>query len=71
MLTGNVRKLFKGGVPIALGTDAGMPSTFHGSATLHEFELLVQTGLKPMDAIRAGRRAGREACATPWHAYLT
>jgi len=54
MLTTNVRKLFEGGVPIALGTDAGMPSTFHGYATLHEFELLVQSGLKPMDAIRAG-----------------
>ena len=54
ILTGNVRKLFEAGIPVAVGTDAGMPSTFHGSATLHEFELLVQSGLKPMDAIRAG-----------------
>ena len=53
-LTDNVRKLFEAGIPVAVGTDAGMPSTFHGSATLHEFELLVQSGLKPMDAIRAG-----------------
>src|SRR5947207_3988331 len=35
-LTTNVRKLFEAGIPIAVGTDAGMPSTFHGPSTLHE-----------------------------------
>lgn len=61
ILTANVRKLFEGGIPIALGTDAGMPSTYHGYATLHEFELLAQSGLKPMDAIRAGTSVSARA----------
>ncbi len=60
-LTTNVRKLFEAGIPVALGTDAGMPSTFHGYSTLHEFELLVQSGLKPMDAIRAGTSVSARA----------
>ena len=61
MLTTNVRKLFEAGIPVAVGTDAGMTSTFHGYSTLHEFELLVQAGLKPMDAIRAGTSVSARA----------
>jgi imidazolonepropionase-like amidohydrolase len=53
-LTGNARKLFAAGIPVAVGTDAGMPSTFHGSSTLHEMELLVASGLTPMQALMAG-----------------
>jgi imidazolonepropionase-like amidohydrolase len=60
-LTGNVRKLFDAGIPVAVGTDAGMVGTFHGSATLHEFELLAQCGLKPMDTIRAGTSVSARA----------
>ena len=33
-LTGNVRKLFAAGIPVAVGTDAGMTGTFHGASTL-------------------------------------
>lgn len=61
MLTTNVRKLFEAGIPVAVGTDAGMASTFHGYSTLHEFELLVQCGLKPMEAIRAGTSVSARA----------
>lgn len=50
----NVRVLHKAGVPIALGTDAGMPGTPHGAATLRELELLVQAGLTPAEALQAG-----------------
>lgn len=50
----NVRVLHEAGVPIALGTDAGMPGTPHGAATLHELELLVQAGLTPSEALKAG-----------------
>lgn len=51
---GNVKALFDAGVPIALGTDAGMPGTPHGPSTLHEMELLVQAGLTPTQALVAG-----------------
>ena len=65
-LLDNVRRLHDAGIPVACGTDAGMPGTYHGYATLHELELLVEAGLTPMDAIVAAtmtsaRAAGLEA----------
>jgi imidazolonepropionase-like amidohydrolase len=53
-LTGNVRKLFDAGISVGVGTDAGMPGTPHGAATLRELELLVKSGLTPMQALVAG-----------------
>ncbi|MFN3582523.1 CIA30 family protein [Phenylobacterium sp.] len=50
----NVKILHDAGVPIALGTDAGMPGTPHGASTLREMELLVQAGLTPAEALIAG-----------------
>ncbi|MBB6228714.1 imidazolonepropionase-like amidohydrolase [Polymorphobacter multimanifer] len=50
----NVKALFDAGVPIALGTDAGMPGTPHGVSTLQEMELLVKAGLSPAQALVAG-----------------
>jgi len=50
----NVKALHDAGVPIAVGTDAGMPGTPHGVATLREMELLVQAGLTPAQALIAG-----------------
>ena len=52
-LTGNVERLFAAGIPIGAGTDAGMPGTFHGYASLRELELLVESGLSPLAAITA------------------
>ena len=49
----------KQGVKIALGTDCGMPYFYHGQNAL-EFELLVDAGLSPMDALRAGTMGGAE-----------
>lgn len=49
----NVKMLHDAGVNIAVGTDAGMPATPHGSSTLHELELLVKAGLTPAQAIAA------------------
>ena len=60
-LTGNVRKLFEAGIPVAVGTDAGMPGTFHGYATLREMELLVKSGLTPMQALTAGTSVSARA----------
>jgi hypothetical protein len=50
----NVRTLSAAGIPIGVGTDAGVTSTYHGWSTLHELELLVSSGLTPMQAITAG-----------------
>lgn len=51
---GNVKMMYDAGIPIALGTDAGMPGTPHGPSTLHEMELLVRAGLTPAQALIAG-----------------
>lgn len=48
-----VGKLFRAGVVIGVGTDAGMPATPHGISTLHELELLVRAGLTPAQALVA------------------
>ena len=50
----NVKALFDAGVPIALGTDAGMPGTPHGWSTHRELALLVEAGLTPAQALMAG-----------------
>jgi adenine deaminase len=57
----NVKRLHDAGIPVALGTDAGMPGTFHGYATLRELELLVQSGLTPLEAIAAGTSVSARA----------
>jgi imidazolonepropionase-like amidohydrolase len=50
----NTKRLYDAGVPIALGTDSGMPATPHGKSSLREMELLVQAGLTPTAALIAG-----------------
>lgn len=50
----NVRNLFAAGVPIAVGTDAGIGGAKHGFSTLQEMELLVAAGLTPKAALLAG-----------------
>ena len=57
----NAKVLFDAGVPVALGTDAGMPGTPHGPSTLRELELLVQAGLTPAQALVAGTATSARA----------
>ena len=49
----NTAKLQAAGITFGAGTDAGMPGTHHGWATLHELQLLVAGGLTPLQAITA------------------
>ena len=60
-LTGNVKRLHDAGIPVGAGTDAGMPGTFHGYSTLRELELLVQSGLTPLEAITAATSVSARA----------
>lgn len=57
----NVKTLHDAGVPVVLGTDAGMPGTVHGISTLREMELLVEAGLTPVEALVAGTSASAKA----------
>ena len=51
-----VREMHAAGVRIALGTDAGAPGVVIGKAAHVELELLVESGLTPMEAVVAGTR---------------
>jgi hypothetical protein len=48
-----VRRLKAAGVPILAGTDAPNPGTAHGVALHRELELLVESGLTPVEALAA------------------
>jgi hypothetical protein len=50
----NIRRLSAAGIPIGVGTDAGIDGTYHGWSTLQEMELLVNSGMSPLQAITAG-----------------
>lgn len=49
-----IAMLHDAGVPILAGTDAPNPGTAHGAAMHRELELLVEAGLSPLEALRAG-----------------
>ncbi|MGB2984096.1 MAG: amidohydrolase family protein, partial [Candidatus Bipolaricaulia bacterium] len=51
-----VAEMHEAGVDIALGTDAGAPGVVIGKAVHMELDLLVESGLTPMEAIVAGTR---------------
>ena len=55
----SVRKAYKAGVSIAMGTDAGTPFNCHGE-NLKEMELLVKAGMTPMEAIVATTQTASE-----------
>lgn len=49
----NAKQIASAGIPIALGTDSGLPGNFPGLWEHREMELLVRAGLTPMEVIRA------------------
>lgn len=52
----NVKPLWDSGVLIAAGTDAPYPGDFQGEGIHHEMELLVESGLTPLEAITAATK---------------
>jgi imidazolonepropionase-like amidohydrolase len=49
----NTKKLNAAGIRLATGTDAGVTGTYHGWATLRELKLLVEGGMRPLEALAA------------------
>ena len=56
-----VQKLRAARVPILAGTDASNPGTAHGVSIHREMELLVEAGLKPVEALAAATSAPAQA----------
>ena len=61
VLRTNTKLLFDAGIPVGLGTDAGVSGTYHGWGTLRELELMVAAGLTPLQALTVG--TGNSAAA--------
>jgi imidazolonepropionase-like amidohydrolase len=57
----NLGVVFRAGIPIAMGTDAGNPLTLHGPSVYWEMESMQQSGMRPMDVIVASTRNGARA----------
>jgi len=63
----NAKAMFDNGFLIAAGTDAPYPGVFQGEGLHHELELLVEAGLRPVDAITmATRNAAQFIGASDW-----
>jgi len=53
------KKAYAAGVKIAMGTDSSTPFNYHGKNAV-ELELMVNAGMKPVDALQAVTRMGAE-----------
>jgi imidazolonepropionase-like amidohydrolase len=56
----NTQLVYRSGIKIALGTDAGEPLVFHGLAVHTELRLMVESGIPPMQALVAATRNAAE-----------
>jgi imidazolonepropionase-like amidohydrolase len=56
----NVRRLKAAGIPIGIGTDAGIGGVYHGSSTLREIGWLVKLGFTPAEALAAATRVSAD-----------
>ncbi len=54
----NTRKFAAGGVPIGVGSDGGSSIDLPGLMTHREMELLIESGMSPMEVIVAATRTG-------------
>lgn len=53
MLRANIRRLKKAGIPIGIGTDAGIGGVYHGASALREITILTENGYSPAQALVA------------------
>ena len=56
----NLRRAVRAGVKIAMGTDSGNAGAIHGALASRELELMVASGMTPMEAIVAATRNAAE-----------
>jgi imidazolonepropionase-like amidohydrolase len=49
----NLRKVLDAGITVVMGTDAGNIGTLHGPSVLREMRLMQDSGLTPLEVLRA------------------
>ena len=59
-LKANLRAIYDAGIPIGVGTDAGISGVYHGSSTIREIAWLVEFGLTPAEALIAATRTSAQ-----------
>lgn len=57
----NLMTVWKAGIPVAMGTDAGNIGTLHGPSVFREMQLMVDAGLTPLQVLRAATVNGARA----------
>ena len=57
----NLRRVHRAGIPIAMGTDAGNPGTFHGPSVYAEMEAMHAAGIESNELIVMATRNGARA----------
>ena len=60
----SVRRFYRAGGRVAMGTDAGTPFNLHG-ANAQELKYMVDLGFKPIDALRAATSAAADLLRLP------
>ena len=63
------KMFYEAGGLIAMGTDAGTPFNKHGENAM-ELEYMVECGMKPLDALRAGTSNAADLCDLPDHGRI-
>lgn len=53
IMQANIRALKAAGIPVGIGTDAGITGTYHGTSTLREIWWLTRLGFTPAEALAA------------------
>jgi imidazolonepropionase-like amidohydrolase len=57
----NLAAVFRAGITVAMGTDAGNPLTLHGPSVYWEMQAMQEAGLSPMDVLVTATRNGARA----------
>jgi imidazolonepropionase-like amidohydrolase len=57
----NLAAVFRAGITVAMGTDAGNPLTLHGPSVYWEMEAMQAAGLAPLDVLVTATRNGARA----------
>jgi imidazolonepropionase-like amidohydrolase len=57
----NLAAVFRAGITVAMGTDAGNPLTLHGPSVYWEMQVMQEAGLTPMDVLVSATRNGARA----------
>jgi len=57
----NLRRVHRAGIPIAMGTDAGNPGTFHGPSIYRELEAMQAAGIESSELLVMATQNGAKA----------